>query len=136
MAKIVTHRQKETQGKERSLSVLARAMLVMGIGGILICTGFAAATGKLHLLITGGVLLFSGLFLFVILDACAEMIRLMKKVCDIPYSGPISGQKEFLIFRCSACSAIVDPDSIKCDNCGAEFDHISEEKGLNNDTNQ
>jgi DNA-directed RNA polymerase subunit RPC12/RpoP len=121
-ARIVRQDYKDIQGKEAGLSVLSRLCLVAGIVGVLACIIAGLAIGRLSLLAAGIALLMAGLILFVIFGALSEIIRLLKAVNGLPYTGTISGSGTGTIYVCSDCGSLNYPDIDKCRKCGAEFE--------------
>jgi len=122
-AKIIAQDYKDVQGKEAGLGVLSRLCLVLGIVGILGCIFSGVATGRLILLAVGMGILIAGLILFVIFGALSEIIRLLKAVAGLPYTGTISGSGTGTIYVCSDCGSLNYPDITKCRKCGAEFEN-------------
>ena len=121
-ARILRQDYKDIQGKEASLSVLSRLCLVAGIVGVLACIIAGLAIGRLSLLAFGIALLIACLILFVIFGALSEIIRLLKAVNGLPYTGTISGSGTGTIYICSDCGSLNYPDIAKCRKCGAEFE--------------
>jgi DNA-directed RNA polymerase subunit RPC12/RpoP len=121
-ARILRQDYKDIQGKEAGLSVLSRLCLVVGIVGVLLCIIAGLAIGRLSLLAFGIALLIACLILFVIFGALSEIIRLLKAVNGLPYTGTISGSGTGTIYICSDCGSHNYPDIAKCRKCGAEFE--------------
>ena len=62
-----------------------------------------------------------GLFFKALLSGASDVVRLLKKQCDVPYSGDISGEiKEShkMAYACGSCGVAVQHSQEKCDNCG------------------
>ena len=73
-------------------------------------------------------ILIAGLFFGVTLKAASDIIRLLKKANDIPYSGRISeawGKYE-LVYSCTKCKTKLSENIKKCPNCGSVFDGIED----------
>jgi len=126
-ARILRQDYKDIQGKEAGLSVLSRLCLVAGIVGVLLCIIAGLAIGRLSLLSFGIALLIACLILFVIFGALSEIIRLLKAVNGLPYTGTISGSGTGTIYICSDCGSLNYPDIAKCRKCGAEFERQGSE---------
>jgi len=132
-AKIIAQDYKDVQGKEAGLGVLSRLCLVIGIVGVLGCILAGIATGRLILLAVGMGILIAGLILFVIFGALSEIIRLLKAVAGLPYTGTISGSGTGTIYICSDCGSLNYPDIPKCRKCGAEFAKPEEGQTVSSD---
>jgi len=80
-----------------------------GIGGDLLCVGFIS-------IIAGAV---NRIFLF----AGAEIIRLLKKISGLKFSGEITQPTPTVstYLKCSACGARTYPGHEECLSCGAKF---------------
>ncbi len=122
MAHIVKKTVAETHGREVQLAVLGRACLVLGLLGIVVSIGVAAASGVFGWFVAGLAALVAGVVLSVILGAAAEMIRLLKRLCGIPYQGAITGEQGIDSITCSECGCPAWPDSTWCDGCGCPFE--------------
>ncbi len=125
-AKIIRQEYKDVLGKEAGLGMLSRLSLVAGIVGVLGCIIAGSITGKLNLLAVGMLILVAGLVLYVIFGAFSEIIRLLKAVAGIPYTGTISGSGTGTIHICSDCGSLNYPDVPKCRKCGTEFEKPDE----------
>lgn len=125
-AKIIRQDYKDIQGKEAGLGVLSRFCLVFGIVGVLLCIIMGSILGELLLLVVGVLILITGLILFVIFGALSEIIRLLKAVAGIPYTGTISGSGTGTIYICSDCGSLNYPDVPRCRKCGTEFENPGE----------
>lgn len=125
-ARIIQQDYRDVQGREAALGILSRLCLVIGIVGVLgsILAGIIA--GKLILLAIGIFILIASLILFVVFGALSEIIRLLKAVAGIPYTGTISGSGTGTIHVCSECGSLNYPDVHKCRKCGAEFEQPQE----------
>lgn len=68
--------------------------------------------------------LFTFLFYYAIVNAAADIIRLLKLRMNYPYYGDIAG----LIFShkavCSNCESPVMRDQTKCNKCGESFEQV------------
>jgi len=64
-----------------------------------------------------------GIFIFIFLQAIAEMIKLLKKENKIPYSGVISQPLKKKIFLCcSNCGMPIKKNESICMYCGEPFE--------------
>lgn len=64
-----------------------------------------------------------GVIAWILFQAGAEAIRLLKKLNGLPYAGVISetkGSEEY--FECTDCHTRVSSDANVCPKCGAKFD--------------
>jgi len=121
MARIVAQPFRDTEGKEAALPVVARIFLVAGI--------VACLAGIVLTILTGGFLplglgigsLVTGVALYVLFGALAEVIVLLKRIAGLPCRGTISGMTEGTISVCSECGSMVYPDNVKCPSCNADF---------------
>lgn len=125
-AKIIRQDYKDVHGREAGLGVLSRFCLVFGIVGVLSCIIVGSILGELLLLAAGVLILIAGLILFVIFGALSEIIRLLKAVAGMPYTGTISGSGTGTIYVCSDCGSLNYPDVPKCRKCGTEFENTEE----------
>lgn len=60
-----------------------------------------------------------GIFFYIVFRAGAEVIRLLKKLAGLPFSGEIS--KPWEIYHCSECQQSIDNYQSSCPKCGAKF---------------
>jgi len=121
-ARIIRQDYKDIQGKEAGLGILSRFCLVFGIVGVIGCIVAGSIAGQLILIPVGLVILVTGLILYVVFGALSEIIRLLKAVAGIPYTGTISGSGTGTIYVCSDCGSLNYPDVPKCRKCGTEFE--------------
>ena len=122
MARIVTEPFKDTEGKEAALPVVARIFLVAGIVASLAGVVVTILTASFLWLGMGIANLILCIVCYVLFDALAEVIILLKKVAGLPFKGTISGMKEGTISICSDCGSLVYPDNVKCPSCNADFE--------------
>ncbi len=64
--------------------------------------------------------LLSGIFTKVLLSGASDVIRLLKKQCNIPYAGNITGDIEIFqssVYVCNACDTVVNYKQNTCSNC-------------------
>jgi len=122
MARIVTEPFRDTQGKEAALPVVARIFLVAGIAGSLAGVVVTILTASFLWIGLGIAGLIACVALYVLFDALAEIIILLKKIAGLPFKGAISGMKEGTISICSDCGSLVYADNVKCPNCNADFE--------------
>lgn len=68
-----------------------------------------------------------GIIFWIVFKASAEVIRLLKKLNGISYTGDISGTVDNSVeYSCTDCGAPVTSDSKFCPNCGASFENEKE----------
>ncbi len=118
-----------TGGIESKLEGVATLYLVLSIfvliGCIFISQGDPAKSlGISSLWIGLGVgALLQGIVFWILFEAGAEVIRLLKKIAGLPYAGRISetdGDAE--AFSCSDCGAPVSVIDNYCTQCGVKLD--------------
>ena len=118
-----------TGGIESKLEGVATLYLVLSIfvliGCIFISQGDPAKSlGISSLWIGLGVgALLQGIVFWILFEAGAEVIRLLKKIAGLPYAGRISqtdGDSES--FSCSDCGAPVSVIDKFCTQCGSKLD--------------
>lgn len=74
-----------------------------------------------YLFIIGGILLLvQGFILKTLFQGCAEVIRLLKRLNGLNYSGDISGDNNN--DYCGNCGAYVSPIVKSCASCGSSFE--------------
>lgn len=127
MARIVRQTVEDHLGKEAGLAVIGRAFLVSGILAALAGTGFALWLGEFIWIFGGLFFLVFSVAMHVLFGGISEVIVLLKRLCGIPCSVPISGTASGEIFLCSECGAMVYSSSEKCPKCKESFD--TAEKG-------
>ena len=122
-------KQPRTGGVESKLEGVATLYLVLSIIGLLACVvisqGDAVKSGGLSSFWIGlGVAaLLQGIVFWILFEAGAEVIRLLKKIAGLPYAGRISetdGGGES--FSCSDCGAPVSVIDKFCTQCGSKLD--------------
>ncbi len=122
VAKIIEERVKDTVGREAGLAVAGRVFLVAGIVALLASIVFMIVRGEFSWLAWGSACMVSCAVLFLIFNALAEIIVLLKRLCGLPVHAVISGTREGRIFLCSECGSMTWADSVKCCRCGAAFE--------------
>lgn len=122
MARIVTEPFRDTEGKEAALPVVARIFLVAGIVASLTGIVVTILTASFLWLGLGIASLVACIALYILFDALAEVIILLKKIAGLPSKGTISGMKEGTISICSDCGSLVYADNVKCPTCNADFE--------------
>jgi len=131
-------------GKEGQMSGLGTFFLIIGILGLIasvVVSGFVTKTssysnwgedGILSIWIAAGIVgLIQGIALFVVLNAGAEVIRLLKKLNGLKFGGEISEPDAKTHLKCSECGNFVlaiDKYDTKCRKCGEEFESIKKEE--------
>lgn len=128
-------------GKEGRMSGLGAFFLIVGITGLIVCfivSGYVTKTSPDSLwgddglspiwVAVGVVSLIQGIALFIVLNAGAEIIRLLKKLNRLTFSGEISepNVETQIELKCSECGNDVVDDA-KCIKCGKEFESTKEE---------
>lgn len=67
-----------------------------------------------------------GIIFMILFQAGAEVIRLLKKLNNLPYSGTISNEKEATVevndYTCSECGSVVDKNAKYCAACGVKLE--------------
>ena len=77
-------------------------------------------SGSSVIYIAIGIAIFlQGIIWRIIVRAGAEIIRLLKKLNDISYTGLITGEDEEIV--CSECGAVVIEDAKFCPECGTNL---------------
>ena len=74
----------------------------------------------------GTAFVIGGIFVFVFLHACAEVIRLLKYSSDLNFNGDLSEVLEEHTYQCSECSTEVHSDSEECSACNRSFARMTE----------
>ena len=78
-------------------------------------------SGSSVIYIAIGIAIFlQGIIWRIVARAGAEIIRLLKKLNDISYTGLITGEDEEIV--CSECGAVVMEDAKFCPECGTNLD--------------
>jgi len=95
------------------------------IGGVVFFVLAAIAPWVLapSLIGAGIAVIINGVAIGLVFRAGAEIIRLLKKLCSLPFNGTISAPREVTDFRCSQCNALVSRYDSGCMNCNANFEH-------------
>lgn len=128
MAKIVrseTTVEATHGGSEDSLQSWGTFFLVFGIisaGALLI---FSAQSGITVIDVSlAAYFLISGLFMKALMTGASDIIRLLKKSTDTPFSGQIEGlyRAKTAIFSCDKCGREVSKSDRVCPGCSEELD--------------
>lgn len=122
MARIVAQVVHDSLGKEAALGVIGRAYLVAGIVAALGGVAVTALSGSFMWMIAGMVFLVVGIAVHVLFGALGELITLLKRLCGLPTSLPVSGTAAATIHLCSACGAMVYETSDRCPRCKEIFE--------------
>jgi uncharacterized paraquat-inducible protein A len=117
-------------GMEDTLEDVGGIFLFLGIlGGIGAIVGAIVAfndseTGVgVDLLCVGAALIFASAVNRILFRAGAEIVRLLKKLNDLKFSGQITEPDAINEYTCSSCDSFVfSKNSAKCQNCGAKFE--------------
>ncbi|MBS3741376.1 MAG: hypothetical protein KGY74_04585 [Candidatus Cloacimonetes bacterium] len=64
-----------------------------------------------------------GLISAILFQAGGEVIRLLKKLNDLPFGGKISENIQEVEIKCSNCGTLVDEDDNECYNCSQKFEN-------------
>lgn len=118
---------------ESKLDSLAGVWLLLSIVIFVYCIIYSqtetiqSAGEPVSIIIAGFLILLIGVMYWIIFQAGAEVIRLLKKLNRIPYSGTISGiqidsEENEIDYECTDCHAKVSRDSDFCPKCGAKFE--------------
>jgi hypothetical protein len=89
-------------------AIIAFSDSEIGVGVDLLCVGFTS--------------IFAGIVNRIFLRAGAEIIRLLKKISGLKFSGKITQPVVSSGYKCSACNVSVYPSSESCYACGAKFE--------------
>lgn len=124
-------------GLETKMSVAGIFFLILGIIGLIISfiiSGFVTKTSvysdwgddglSAEWIGFGVVSLIQGIVLSVIFNAGGEIIRLLKKLNGLKFSGKISESTPVFLLKCSECGHVVDKYDKICPNCGKEFESL------------
>lgn len=111
----------DTLGKEAALGVIGRSYLVFGIVSALAGTAVTAWLGSFAWMAAGMVFLAIGIAVHVLFGAVGEVIVLLKRLCGVPTSVPVSGTTSGTIHVCSECGAMVYASSERCPRCKETF---------------
>jgi hypothetical protein len=121
-------------GRERMLAELSWWIL---IAGFLVATvaiyyfvtseflAEATSRGRVVYIATGvglgALTVFSALLWFALLQAAADVIRLLKHLNSLAYSGAIAGPSYEVDLRCSFCHLPSKPGATRCWKCKRQF---------------
>jgi len=129
MARIIRQTVQDNLGKEAGLAVIGRAFLVSGILAALVGTGFAIWLGEFVWIFGGIFFLIFSVAMHVLFGALSEVVVLLKRLCGLPCSIPVSGTASGVIFLCSECGTMVYESSEKCPKCKETLDPADEGSG-------
>jgi len=144
MATIKKYFKKYSGGKEGQMSGLAIVFLGIGILSLIACvifSGFVTKTSSYSEWGANGLspfwfalglgCLIQGIFLFIVIGAGAEIIRLLKKQNGLNFGGKISEASPVYNFQCSECKKeikkVLIPEEIgdslpkECPHCRVKF---------------
>jgi hypothetical protein len=131
MAKIIEQKEKTYHGgMEDTLENVGGIFLVLGVlGGIAAIVAACIAFNNSEtgiggdLLCVGFISIIAGAVNHIFLFAGAEIIRLLKKVSGLKFSGEITQPtpRVSTYLKCSACGARTYPVYEECLSCGAKF---------------
>jgi DNA-directed RNA polymerase subunit RPC12/RpoP len=109
------------RGLENTLEGAGIFMAWLGLLGGIGMIWAAVSTENLILGLLGAVAIVQGFVLCIVLEAFAEVLRLLKKSQGLPYSGYISEGGHLKDYRCSVCKHHILEDTPQCPGCGAKF---------------
>jgi hypothetical protein len=108
------------------------------VGGIFLTLGIAGGIGAIlgaikafnddqevmgvELLCVAAAFIFAGVVNTNLFDAAAEVIRLLKKLNGLQYSGNITKPQSFEEHKCSGCGNLLNSTSEHCYECGAKLE--------------
>lgn len=126
MARIIRQTVQDNLGKEAGLAVIGRSFLVLGVIAALGGIAFAIWMGEFIWIFGGIACLIFGAAFHVLFGALSEVIVLLKRLCGLPCSTPVSGTATGEIFLCSECGTMVYETSEKCPKCGESLEGCEE----------
>jgi hypothetical protein len=119
------------KGTENSLSILGSLLLVAAIFIFILSFGFGGVSSGSKwdienissrvVVLAFGSLMF-GIIWFVILRAIADIIRLLKNLNGLDFSGEISQPIVEIKYKCPECGNFVSKNKNECDSCGEKFE--------------
>lgn len=127
MARIIRQTFQDNLGKEAGLAVMGRAFIASGVVAALIGIACAIWLGAFAWIFAGLSWLVISAAFHVLFGALSEVIVLLKRLCGLPCSIPVSGTASGEIFLCSECGAMVYESSEKCGRCGESLERCEEE---------
>lgn len=136
MARIIRQTVQDNLGKEAGLAVIGRAFLVSGILAALAGIACAIWLGEFIWIFGGLFYLIFSVAIHVLFGALSEVIVLLKRLCGIPCSVPVSGTASGEIFLCSECGAMVYASSEKCLKCGESLGAVEQGTEADSDPNK
>lgn len=126
---LTAHRVLDTKrtnsgGLESTIDFWATVLLLLGI----LSSFFIVLVGMIlgaqpfwFVLLLATFVALSMAVVWVVLRSLAEMIRLLKKIAGLQYSGEISGaESSHQFFSCSNCGQMLHSETT-CDTCGAKI---------------
>jgi len=124
-----TEKEVRTGGIESKLDGVASFYVFISVIALIVCIVVSQSdtyqkTGLSVFLIAVGIgALAQGIIAWILFQAGAEVIRLLKKLNGLPYAGTISETKGVEEgFECPECHASVAADAKVCPKCGGKFD--------------
>lgn len=122
--------QVRTGGIENQLDRVGIFYLIVSIIGLIACIILSQdetikQTGLSSFWIGLGIgVIAQGIIFWILFKAGAEIIRLLKKLNNLPFGGQISQvtNEEDLEYSCSICGSAVEQNSKYCTECGAKLD--------------
>ncbi len=129
------NQQTRTGGIEGMLNGVGIFYLVISIIGFVACIILSQSetikqTGLSSFWIGLGIgVIAQGIIFWILFEAGAEAIRLLKKLNGLPYGGKISETYGIgTEYTCTECGTPVAPNANFCTNCGVSFEEEEEEK--------
>lgn len=126
---LTAHRVLDTKrtnsgGLESTVDFWANLLLLLGIIAsffIVLVGMFAGARPFWFVLFLATCVLLASAVVWVVLRSLAEIIRLLKKISGLKYSGEISGaESSHQFYACSNCGHMLHSETT-CDTCGAKI---------------
>ena len=116
-------------GIEDTLEEVGGIFLALGIlGGIGAVVGAIAAFNDgqagigVDLLCVAAALIFASVVNRILFRAAAEVIRLLKKLNGLKFSGSVTQPEAYDEYKCTGCGTSVDSSSEQCYSCNAKFE--------------
>ena len=118
MATKIETRKRTSGGSEARLEGAAFNVAVLGFClTLILCILF-----QFGALIPAGIVVMMSVIGYYLFKALADIIRLLKKIAGMPYSGDIASGPQVSVYKCSDCNAVLR-SGLKCDSCGAAIDY-------------
>ena len=102
---------------ETKLDSLAWIIIILSI---FVAIYYFAEGGEFNVII-GIAVIFQGIIWYILLLSMSEIIKLLKRIANIPYYGKISGELRNDSNENQLKMELVGADRVKCDNCETEY---------------